>query len=228
VTEVTRRPLRVVVAASAVVRSMKLLASCLGAVGVAALLTTTSTAGRHAPSTVYSDAIGDAGDAPDVARVTIRPVAGGLAVDVTLAGPTRLGPYGWILFGVDTDRDPYTGGGLGDELLLFVNGEGATFTRWTGGGFSPDFVHHDVEAALSGTDLTFVLSWANIGARSFNFSVATLRENADLAPGLGIATYPRTRTARPYAHRVPARAPRARGVLRAAVSTPLAYEREER
>lgn len=227
-TEVTRRPLRVVVAASAVVRSMKLLASCLGAVGVAALLTTTSTAGRHAPSTVYSDAIGDAGDAPDVARVTIRPFAGGLAVDVTLAAPTRLGPYGWILFGIDTDRDPYSGAGRGDELLLFVNGEGATFTRWTGGGFSPDFVHHDVEAALSGTDLTFVLSWADIGARSFNFSVATLRENADLAPGLGIATYPRTRTARPYAHRVPARAPRARGVLRAAVSTPLAYEREER
>ena len=66
-------------------------------------------AGGQAPYTVYSDAIGDAGDAPDVARVTIRPVAGGLAVDIALAGPTRLGPYGWILFGVDSDRNPYTG-----------------------------------------------------------------------------------------------------------------------
>ena len=214
----------------------RFLALCLGAVAVAALLVSTSTAGRNAPCTVYNDAIGDAGDAPDVARVTIRPVAGGLAVDVTLAGPTRLGPYGWILFGVDTDRNPYTGAGRGDELLLFVNGEGATFTRWTGGEFSPDFVHHDVEAALSGTDLTFVLSWADIGARSFNFSVATLREDADLAPGVGIAAYPRARTARPHAHprrhavlddRTAAR-PSFRGVLPAAASTLLAYEREER
>ena len=178
----------------------RFIASCLGAVAVAGLLTTTSTAGGQAP-TVYSDAIGDAGDAPDVARVTIRPVAGGLAVDVALAGPTRLGPYGWILFGVDTDRNAYTGGGRGDELLLFVNGDGVTLTRWIGGGFSPDFAHHDLEAAFSGTDLTLVLSWADIGARSFNFSVATLRQDADLAPGFGIATYPRTRTARARAHR---------------------------
>jgi hypothetical protein len=199
VTGFTGRPL--------VVLAPRFLASCLGAVAVAALLTTTSTAGRQAPSTVYSDAIGDAGDAPDVARVTFRPVAGGLAVDVTLAEPTRLGPYGWILLGVDTDRNAYTGGGRGDELLLFVNGEGATFTHWIGGGFSSDFAHHDVEAAFSGTDLTLVLSWADIGARSFNFSVATLREHADLAPGFGIATYPRTRTGRRHAHRV-RRAPR--------------------
>ena len=52
-----------------------------------------------------------------------------------------------------------------------------------------------------------MLSWADIGARSFNFSVATLREQADLAPGYGIATYPRTRS-RPHAHRVPPGLPR--------------------
>jgi hypothetical protein len=51
------------------------------------------------------------------------------------------------MFGVDTDRNAYTGGGRGDELILFVSGEGATFTRWTAGGFSPGFAHHDVEAA---------------------------------------------------------------------------------
>jgi hypothetical protein len=178
-----------------------LLAACLVGVAVAALFPTTSTADAQASSTVYLDAIGDAGDAPDVARVTIRPVKGGLAVDVTLAEPTRLGPYGWILFGIDTDRNPYTGAGRGDELLLFVNGEGATFTRWRGGEFSPDFAHRDVQAAFSGTDLAFVLSWADIGARSFIFSVATLREDADLAPGFGIAAYPRARPARAPAHR---------------------------
>ena len=131
-----------------------------------------------------------------------------------MAGPTQLGPYGWILFGVDADRDAYTGGGRGDELVLFVNGEGATFTRWTGGGFSPDFTHRDVKAALVGTDLTFVLSWADIGTRSFNFSVATLREDADLAPGFGIAAYPRRRTASPRAHTLRLHGKRAAGASR--------------
>jgi len=56
----------------------------------------------------YLDAVGDAGDAPDIARVTIKPEGSGFAVDVELAKPTDLGRYGWILFGVDTDRNPFT------------------------------------------------------------------------------------------------------------------------
>src|ERR671929_163251 len=67
-----------------------------------------------APAT-YLDAVGDAGDAPDIARVTIRPESNRFVVDVKLAKPTELGRYGWILFGVDTDRNPFTGGGRGDE-----------------------------------------------------------------------------------------------------------------
>jgi len=140
---------------------------------------------------VYQDAVGDAGDAPDVAQVTIRRVRGGVAVDVKLARPTELGPYGWILFGLDTDHDPYTGGGRGDELLVLANGEGTTFARWTGSGFTSRFYHHDLGAALSVTDLTFVLSVADTDTLSFEFSVASLREDADLAPGRGVATYPR-------------------------------------
>lgn len=123
--------------------------------------------------------------------MTIRPETRRLAVDVKLAKPTELGPYGWILFGVDTDRNPFTGGGRGDELLLFTNGEATVLARWIGGRFRSDFVHRDVEASLSATDLTFTLARADLGARSFNFSVATLREDADLAPGDGVASYPR-------------------------------------
>jgi hypothetical protein len=123
--------------------------------------------------------------------VRIKPEPGRFVIDVKLARPTELGPYGWILFGVDTDRNPFTGGGRGDELLLLTNGEKATLARWMGGRFTADFVHHDVEAVLSSTDLTFVLSRADVGARSFNFAVASLREDADLAPGLGVARYPR-------------------------------------
>jgi hypothetical protein len=142
------------------------------------------------PGAVYHDPIGDAGDAPDIQQLTIRPVRGGLAFDVELAQPTQLGPYGWILLGLDTDKNPYTGGGRGDELLVLANGEGTTLARWNGRGFTPAFAHHDLHAALSGTDLTFVLSLADLKTRSFDFSLASLRQDADLAPDRGVATYP--------------------------------------
>jgi hypothetical protein len=173
------------------------------AVVVLGATASTATADRHAPVASYEDAIGDAGDAPDIARVTFSPVRAGLAVDVRLAGPTELGPYGWILVGLDTDRDPFTGGGRGDELLVLTNGESTTFARWAGGGFTADFPHHDIDASLSGTDLVFVLRWPDLGARSFEFSVASLREDADLAPGGGVATYPPARAR--ARHRLPRR-----------------------
>jgi hypothetical protein len=102
----------------------------------------------------------------------------------------QLGAYGWILFGVDTDRNAYTGGGRGDELLVLASGEGTTYARWNGSRFTSGFPHHDLGAALSVTDLTFVLSVADLGTSSFEFSVASLREDADLAPGRGVAGYP--------------------------------------
>jgi hypothetical protein len=146
---------------------------------------------ERAATATYVDAVGDAGDAPDIARVTIRPEPTRFVVDVKLAKPTELGRYGWILFGVDTDRNPFTGGGCGDELVVFTNGEATTLERWIGGRFTPDFVHHDLQAAFSGTDLTFVLTRSDLKTRSFNFAVASLRQQADLAPGGGEARYPR-------------------------------------
>jgi len=171
---------------------MKFLGSCAAAILAGALLAAPSTAGRElAPAATYVDAAGDSGDAPDITRVTIRPVGDGLAVDVRLARPTELGPYGWILFGLDTDRNPFTGGGRGDELLVLTNGQSTTLARWIDGRFSTDFRHHDVEARYSGTDLTFTLARADLRTRSFVFSVASLRQDADLAPGFGVARYPR-------------------------------------
>src|SRR5262245_2348380 len=53
-------------------------------VGVLAATVSTASAGHLVAAAAYGDAIGDAGDAPDVARVTIGRVRGGLAVDVKL------------------------------------------------------------------------------------------------------------------------------------------------
>jgi hypothetical protein len=171
--------------------TMRFLGSCVAAIAAAAVLAVPSAPANRPAGMTYVDAIGDAGDAPDITRVTIKPERDRFVIEVKLARPTELGPYGWILFGVDTDRNPFTGGGRGDELLLLTNGEATTFARWIGGQFRADFIHHNVEAVLSSTELTFVLSRADVGARSFNFAVASLREDADLAPGYGVAHYPR-------------------------------------
>ena len=151
---------------------------------------------ERAATATYVDAVGDAGDAPDIVRVTIRPEPNRFVVDVKLAKATELGRYGWILFGVDTDRNPFTGGGRGDELLVFTNGEASTLERWIGGRFTPDFAHRDLQAAFSGTDLTFVLTRSDLRTRRFNFAVASLRQQADLAPGGGEASYPRRNSPR--------------------------------
>ena len=169
-------------------------ANVAGASDHAALATSAAGGERAGPAT-YRDAVGDAGDAPDIAQVTITPGRNGFLIDVRLSQPTELGRYGWILFGVDTDRNPLTGGGRGDELIVFTNGEATTLERWVGGRFTPSFVHHDVQAAFSGTDLTFVLSRRDLGTRSFEFAVASLRQQADLAPGRGVARYPRKSSA---------------------------------
>jgi hypothetical protein len=152
----------------------------------------------------YADAVGDAGDAPDITLVWIRPVGASVEIDVRLAGPTELGSHGWILVGLDTDRNPFTGGGRGDELLAFANGDGTTLTRWVDGRFTPDFPHHRFAASFSGTDLLLTIARGDVRARSFDFSVASLREQADLAPGEGLAAYPGGPSSRcGYASRAP-------------------------
>ena len=170
---------------------MRFLGSCVAAIAVGALLAAPSVAGPEGvPDATYRDAVGDAGDAPDIAQVTITPGRNGFLIDVRLSQPTELGRYGWILFGFDTDRDAFTGGGRGDELLVLTNGDATTLARWVDGRFTTSFAHREVEAALSSTDLRFTIARADLRTRSFDFAVASLRQDADLAPGFGVARYP--------------------------------------
>ena len=55
-----------------------------------------------------------------------------------------------------------------------------------------------VQAKLEGTELTFALQFAEIGARTFDFAVATLRQEADVAPDRGVFIF------RPASRHVPA------------------------
>jgi hypothetical protein len=140
----------------------------------------------------YSDAVGDAAEAPDVETVTIAEVdSGRLAVSIRLAEPTELGRYGWVLLGIDTDRNQRSGGMHGSEAIVFVNGERAVLMR-LGRGVTP------IPARVSGREVAFTLELADLGVRSFDFAVATLRRHADAAPDHGVFAYPAS-----LAHRAP-------------------------
>jgi hypothetical protein len=141
-----------------------------------------------APAT-YRDPAGDAGKAPDLAAVTMTEVdAGTLAVSITLAEPTELGRSGWILMGIDTDRNPHSGGMHGSEAIVLANGERAVLLRRIGGHFRP--TEHPIDARLTGDQLAFTLELADLRVRTFDFAVATLRQNADMAPDRGVFAYP--------------------------------------
>jgi hypothetical protein len=138
----------------------------------------------------YEDPVGDAGTAPDVAEITMTPGQGGtLAVTITLARPTLLRRYGWIILAIDTDRNPATGGMHGSEFFVLTNGVHTVALRRVRGWFSPDFKHRPLDARLTSSVLTYTLTFADLHVCSFDFAVATLDQDADLAPGDGVFTY---------------------------------------
>lgn len=121
---------------------VRLLRACAAAL-IATALASSSVAGAEptgegAGATVtYRDPIGDAGRAPDIAAVTLTPGSTlGLGMTISLGSPTDLGRFDWIVIGVDTDRNPYTGGMHGSEVIVLVNGQRAVVHR-VGAGSHP-------------------------------------------------------------------------------------------
>jgi hypothetical protein len=112
---------------------------------------------------------------------------GTLAVSIEFAEPTELGRYGWIIMGIDTDRNPHTGGMHGSEAIVLANGERAVLLRRIGGHFRP--TEHPIHARLTPGELAFTLQLADLRVRAFDFAVATLRQSADVAPDHGVFAY---------------------------------------
>ena len=135
-------------------------------------------------SSTYRDPIDDAGAAPDIAAITIvREQGATLVVTVTLATPTDLGRYDWIVIGIDTDRNQHSGGMHGSEVVVLANGEHAVLHR-LGGPFTP------LAGRLTRTELELRVELSDLGAQTFDFAVATLRQDADVAPDRGVFSYP--------------------------------------
>jgi hypothetical protein len=76
----------------------------------------------------------------------------------------------------------------GSEAIVLANGERAMLLRRIGGHFAQ--TEHPVRSRLTRDELEFTVELADLGARDFQFAVATLRRNADLAPDHGVFAYP--------------------------------------
>lgn len=76
----------------------------------------------------------------------------------------------------------------GREAVVLVNGERAVLYR-LGGRYAP------IGARLTTTEVSSTLGIAQLRARTFDFAVATLRQDAELAPDRGVFRYPGLRSA---------------------------------
>jgi hypothetical protein len=146
----------------------------------------------------YTDAVGDAGSATDLASITVRNDSAGLiTIQITTASP--IVPNHVLFVAVDADKNAATGGD-GDEYW-FYGGQilGSGFFAWNGSGYSktapPSF-----SATSSGNTAQFSISRGDLGNTSgFRFWIATASIDQsgsslqfkfwDFAPEAGYFTY---------------------------------------
>ena len=135
----------------------------------------------------YTDPAGDSATAPDLTKVTFTVGTGTITVDITYTG--ALGSDGSLLLLLDADRNAQTGSD-GIDYLILGNGTRLAFLKWDGTQWV-DFTHQPMSPTLNSTDMTFVLTLADIGGvQTFDFAAGAVRANdIDTAPDSGMATY---------------------------------------
>ncbi|MFL5928877.1 MAG: hypothetical protein ACJ77E_18250 [Gaiellaceae bacterium] len=156
------------------------------AVALAAATTAAPGTSDATPMTI-SDVTGDSATAPDLTKVTLTPGKGTVTVDITFAG--TLGSDGGLVTVIDADRNQQTGDN-GIDYIVAADASGLAFQKWNGTDFV-DFTHQPTNASLTATDLTYMITLADIGSvTSFAFSAGGLRgDDVDTAPDSGLATY---------------------------------------
>ena len=144
------------------------------------------------PATTYTDSTGDAGAAPDVAKVSVsydqEPGAGFFVIATTFTTPFT-GQSRYSLY-FDTDRNSKTGstGGAEYRFRIFPNGDFA-WARWEGQSgwvWKPGGVTESPSPQADPKSLVFSISKSDIGgATSFRFyviSYQTATDDEDDAP----------------------------------------------
>lgn len=147
----------------------------------------------------YTDATGDANEAPDIQTVTVDDAGGtSVVVRVSFANFRVLPPDSRVLLRFDLDRNASTGD-LGDEVTLRYSSDGTlAFFRWDGAQLVA-LPTNGMSAAFSDGVLSFAVDRAQLGgATSFGLLVIAARTqeagvgllaSTDFAPGAGRNVY---------------------------------------
>ena len=180
----------------------------MSAVAVTVLLVgaTTSLAGGASavatPATApvtYTDAVGDAGSAPDITSVTISNTADGLVTfQIAIANQPSLAPGAFVFVDIDTDQNATTGSpthGGADRVFYLGDQGGFGALGWNGAIYVRAPVASLVASYANGV-ATFTFNGPVIGVGTgFNFYVVTQPDGTgsstsyDLVPEFGLTNY---------------------------------------
>ena len=177
------------------VRVLGLGAALAGAFVVAA------TALAAGTSASFTDAAGDANEAPDITSVTVSDaVAGQVTVRVAVRNLPVLPSGARVLLRFDLDNDPATGA-AGDEAAAGYSSDGTlAFFRWNGSELAPASASGMV-ATFADSVLTFTAARAQLAPGPFGIVAITLRNqtvgeasviSTDFAPVGGRSVYSST------------------------------------
>ena len=154
------------------------LAAAVGAAALGALLVGGASGAVGAAATTYNDTVGERADAPDIGAVTASLDGDVVSISVNAANLPPLFEDGTAAFMFDTDRNPATGGSLGDlALLIDWKTLGSVFVRWSGTEYVPaSKVADPTRYLVGGSSFALMFHRANLGATDgFDFAVAAAR-----------------------------------------------------
>jgi hypothetical protein len=174
------------------------LAAAVGAAALGAFLAGGAAGAVGATATGYNDTVGERADAPDIGAVTASLDGDVVSITVNATNLPPLFEDGAAAFLFDTDRNPATGGSLGDvALLIDWKTLGGAFVRWSGTDYvDAPKVADPTRYLVGGTSFGLMFHRANLGVTdAFDFAVVAARGafeegRFDRAPDNGAWSFP--------------------------------------
>jgi hypothetical protein len=162
---------------------------------LSALIATFASPARAAE---HSDAAGEAGAAPDIARVSVEPTESALTFRIVLAAADPLADGGELFLALDADGSAATGDRHGVELVYSLRAGGLELRarRWSGVEHAP--FTSSATGRVEGAVVTFVVQRAELGSpAAIGFGAVGVRgSDADAAPENGSWAFRLRETAR--------------------------------